>query len=342
MNQKVKAGVIGLGRLGKEYSILLQHHVKHIDLLAACSLNQQELAFAKDKLGVQYTYTDHKQIVQNHDIDAIFIFSPPAHHAGQIIDSIEAGKHVFIATPLAINVEDCNKVIKSAKARPSQVTMIGFEHRYDPAYIHAKEYIKKGRIGQPILVESSTYEKEKTITYYQQYASQASGIFMELNIKNIDIIRWLTESEFDSVYSLGKTFKHDIFNQLRDAESAMSMLTMNDGCMANIQASRVAQDGFNLKTSIFGSEGSIEILQNSPMESILIHDTNGRKVALPQTYFERYRSALQAQANDFVECILESKKPRTNLLDGLEATRTVVAMTKSFLMGDKISINREG
>ncbi len=338
MTGKVKAGIIGLGRLGGYYSQLIKNQVKHVDLLAACSLRQSELSFAKTELGVQYVYSDHQQIVQNHDIDAIFVFSPPAHHASQVIDAIEAGKHVFMSTPLAMNVADCQSVIKSAESRPSQTVMIGLEHRYDPAYIKTKELIAKGKIGEPIMIQSYTYDKEKTDTYYQQYAATSSGIFMELNLKNIDIIRWLTGKEIESVQSSGKSFKYDIFNRMNDADNAMSMLNLTGGSIANVMASRIAQDGFSTQTSILGTEGSIAIKDNTFLEAIQFHDTNGRKTLVPQTYFELFDSALLAQANDFVECILESKKPKSTLQDGLEATKVAVAMTKSFLLKDKVYI----
>ena len=338
MIDKVKAGVIGLGRLGKSYAQLIQQNVKHVDLLAACSLSQEELAFAKSKLNVRYTYSDVSQIVNNHDLDAIFILSPPQQHAMHIIDAVNAGKHVFTSTPLGTNVENCEAVIKTARSRPSQVVMMGFEHRYDQAFIRAKELIKKGQIGEPILIQSSTFDKEKTDSYYQQYGSSAGGIFLELNIKNIDIVRWLTGKEFTSVTSIGGAYKYDIFKRMNDADNVMSLIELSGGGIANISASRISQDGFKTRTFILGTEGSMEILDSGPKESIKIFDTNGMKVQIPQTYFERYELALLAQANDFVSCIQHSNKPLVSLEDGLEATRAAVAMTKSYLMNETVQI----
>lgn len=340
MIDKVKAGIIGLGRLGKSYAQLIQKNVKHVDLLAACSLSQEELAFAKTKLNVQYAYTDYHQIVNNHDLDAIFLLSPPQQHAMQVIDAVNAGKHVFTTTPLGTNVENCDAVIKAVKSRPSQVVMIGFEHRYDAAYIRAKEIIQKGQIGEPILVHSGTFDKEKNDSYYQQYGASAGGIFMELNIKNIDIVRWLTGKEFSSVTSAGGAYKYDIFKKLNDADNVMSLIELEGGGVANISASRLSQDGFNTKTFVLGTEGSLEILDSSPAEAIRIYDTDGIRTEGPQSYFERYELALLAQANDFVNCIQHSQKPKVKLEDGLEATRAAVAMTKSFLMKERIEIDR--
>lgn len=340
MIDKVKVGVIGLGRLGKSYAQLIQQNVKHVELLAACSLSQEELAFAKSKLNVRYTYSDVNQIVNNHDLDAIFILSPPQHHATHIIEAVNAGKHVFTSTPLGTNVENCESVIKAVKNRPSQVVMMGFEHRYDQAFIRAKELIKKGQIGEPIMIESSTFDKERNDSYYQQYGSSTGGIFLELNIKNIDIIRWLTGKEFSSVTSMGGAYKYDIFKRMNDADNVMSMIELEGGGIANISASRISQDGFKTRTFILGTEGSMEILDSSANESIRIFDTNGMKVKIPQNYFERYEIALLAQANDFVSCIQKSNKSIVSLEDGLEATRIAVAMTKSYLMKQTVQIER--
>lgn len=340
MIDKVKAGVIGLGRLGRSYAQLIQKNVKHVDLLAACSLSQEELSFAKTKLNVQYAYTDYHQIVNNHDLDAIFLLSPPQQHAMQIIDAVNAGKHVFTTTPLSTNVADCEAVIKSVKTRPSQTVMIGFEHRYDAAYMRAHELIRKGQIGEPIFIQSATFDKEKNDSYYQQYGSSAGGIFMELNIKNIDIVRWLTGKEISSVTSAGGAYKYDIFKRMNDADNVMSLIELEGGGVGNISASRLSQDGFNTKTLILGTEGSLEIMDSSPIEAIRIYDTDGIKTQVPQSYFDRYELALLAQANDFVASIQHSSKPKVNLEDGLEATRAAVAMTKSFLMKERIVIDR--
>lgn len=340
MIDKVKAGVIGLGRLGKSYAQLIQQNVKHVDLLAACSLSQEELAFAKSKLNVQYTYSDVSQIVNNHDLDAIFILSPPQQHANHIIDAVNAGKHVFTSTPLGTNVENCESVIKTARSRPSQVVMMGFEHRYDQAFLRAKELIAKGQIGEPVLIQSSTFDKEKNDSYYQQYGSSAGGIFLELNIKNIDIVRWLSGKEFDNVTSIGGAYKYDIFDRMKDADNVMSLIELTGGGVANISASRISQDGFKTRTFILGTEGSMEILDSGAKESIRIFDTNGMKVQIPQSFFERYKLAMLDQANDFVNCIQHSCKPVVSLEDGLEATRAAVAMTKSYLMKQNIKIER--
>ncbi len=340
MIDKVKAGIIGLGRLGRSYAQLIQQQVKHVDLLAACSLSQEELAFAKTKLNVQYAYTDYHQIVNNHDLDAIFLLSPPQQHAMHIIDAVNAGKHVFTTTPLGTNVEDCKAVMKTVRSRPSQVVMIGFEHRYDPAYIKAHAMIKKGQIGEPVLIQSSTFDKEKNDSYYQLYGPKAGGIFLELNIKNIDIVRWLSGKEIQSVTAAGGAYKYDIFKNLNDADNVMSLIELEGGGVANISASRLSQDGFNTKTFVLGTEGSLEILDSSPTEAIRIYDTDGIKTQVPQSYFERYELALLAQANDFVSCIQNSGSPNVFLEDGLEATRAAVAMTKSFLLKQRVEIER--
>ena len=95
MLYQVKAGILGLNDLGKEYAILLKEHIKDLTLLGSAGRTQKELLFAKNDLSLEYVYSDDRSLIENHDIDALCIFGNAQQRPHLAIQAIEAGKHLF-------------------------------------------------------------------------------------------------------------------------------------------------------------------------------------------------------------------------------------------------------
>ena len=118
--------------MGASYAHLIRDHVKNLNLIAACGRNQKELLFAKNDLSLEYVYSDEKSLIENHDIDVIFNFANEQNIAHLSIQALEAGKHLFVSNPIALNVEDAIAVNKAANSRPSQRAMALSTVRFSP------------------------------------------------------------------------------------------------------------------------------------------------------------------------------------------------------------------
>ena len=98
--KEIKVGIVGLGRLGSVHAQNLAFKIPGCKLVAACSLEQKELDWAKDYLKVEYTTTDYKKMVDEADIEAVVIVSSSPEHCWMIEYALDAGKHVFTDKPL--------------------------------------------------------------------------------------------------------------------------------------------------------------------------------------------------------------------------------------------------
>lgn len=78
--KEIKVGIVGLGRLGSVHAQNLAFKIPGCKLVAACSLEQKELDWAKDYLKVEYTTTDYKKMVDEADIEAVVIVSSSPEH----------------------------------------------------------------------------------------------------------------------------------------------------------------------------------------------------------------------------------------------------------------------
>ena len=123
--KKINIGIVGLGRMGKEYAKNLAFKIRSANLVAACSIVPEELAFAKNELGITNIYEDYEQMLQQQDLEAIFVISSTNQHAEHIIKALQAGLHVFSEKPLAITPEACRQVEKVALQHPQQLVVVG-------------------------------------------------------------------------------------------------------------------------------------------------------------------------------------------------------------------------
>jgi len=129
----LKVGICGLGRMGRFHAQTLAHRTRHCELVAACSPLAAERDWAGSELGITRLYEDFDTFVRDPQLDAVVLVTPTSLHADQTIAALEAGRHVFVEKPLALNVPDCERVTAVAARHPSQVAMVGFVRRFDPS-----------------------------------------------------------------------------------------------------------------------------------------------------------------------------------------------------------------
>ena len=130
----IKVGIVGLGRLGSVHAQNLAFKIPGCKLVAACSLEQKELDWAKDYLKVEYTTTDYKKMVDEADIEAVVIVSSSPEHCWMIEYALDAGKHVFTDKPLGCSLEECKRAEAAVERHPDKLFFLGFMRRYDPSY----------------------------------------------------------------------------------------------------------------------------------------------------------------------------------------------------------------
>jgi len=336
----VKIGLIGLGRLGKRYAEIINRKVKNAEITAVCSIVAEELDFAKYELGVSYVFSNHNQLLEINELDAVMILSSTQEHARHMIDSINAGLHVFCEKPLALSVDDCQQVIKVAGSKPSQLSVVGFVRRFDKSYQYAKQQVDAGLIGTPFLFRSQTIDKDNAVSFQKNYVQQSGGIFLDYNVHDIDLARWFLGSEFKKVYAMGGSYKHQVFADMGDADNVMTIAEMNNNTMCHIIASRTATHGHDTYSEITGTEGTLRIGRPAGKNMVEIYDKHGARKEIIDNFYERFEDAFTSQIESFINDVQEGKKTSLSLHDSLEATRVGVAMTKSFVLNKEVFIDR--
>ena len=174
--EKLKIGVVGLGRLGKVHAQNIRYKIPGAELTAACSIVPAELEYAKNELGVTDVYTDYKEMLAKADIDAVVIVTTSSEHCWQIEAALDAGKHVFSEKPLGVDVAQCKQAEAAVERHPELTFMLGFMRRYDKSYSYAKQKIEEGAIGTPYLVKATGIDPEAFVEGAIRFAKNSGGI----------------------------------------------------------------------------------------------------------------------------------------------------------------------
>lgn len=327
---KVRIGLAGLGRLGKEYAQNIQYKSPNAKLIAVCSLVKDELEYAKGQLGVELCFSSFEEMVEKSNLDAVAILTPTKYHAQQIIFSLKNGLHVFSEKPLAISLEDCLKAEKEANKHPDLISCVGFVRRYDESYMDAKEAIEKNKIGDPFFVRSQTVDKDTWAPFQVDYVKSGGGIFHDFNVHDADLARWFIGSEVKKVWSLGGAYRFKEFGDLNDADNTFAFCEFENGKMALLGASRTASYGHDTYTEIIGTHGKLTVGYPPFKNRLQISDKNGFRHECNETFYDRFKDAFLTQIHDFINSILNKKQNQCTLSNATKATLITSAMTKSF------------
>lgn len=330
MSARLRIGIAGLGRLGRQHARNLVQHCSGTEVVAACSPVAEELRWAAADLGIARGYADFESLLRHPGLEAVVIVTPTNLHASQVEQALAAGLHVFCEKPLGLDLAECERVAGLALARPKQVVTIGFVRRFDPACVEARRRIDAGEIGRPFLLRTQTADTDDTAAFQVQYSRTSGGIFHDMNVHDIDLARWLLDAEIESVYAAGGCYAHPGFAEFDDADNTSALCRMSNGSMACISASRTMHHGHDTRAEIIGTQGSLRIGDTPRAQELEIRDRHGVRVPCLQDFYQRFESAFRIELQDFVDCASNGRASRVTLADAVEATRAAHALRESF------------
>jgi len=321
MLYNVKAGIIGLNDLGRNYAGLLKNHIKDLNLIGACGRTQKELLFAKNDLSLEYVYSDEKSLIENHDIDAIFIFSDPKQRPHLTIQSIEAGKHTFIADPISLNVEDAIAVQNCAESHPSQRVMISSFVRFNPLLKAVKKVIEKGEIG---VINHINLDTAFFNGLNRRFNTTTGSVFLDTALDEIDVCLWLMNDKFLNVNVV--THKNTI---------VCTANSENDSSINIILQPELKKEQSYL--NIYGNKGQI-LLSNTNHRSFKLYKDNGEKIDVYREDDNGFLFPEYLQLHQFTQAILGKQKATVSTRESVDNLKVALSFEKSKVLGKPFAI----
>ncbi len=332
----VQLVVVGLGRIGKSHAQnLLQ--TPDCQIVGVCSIVREELQWAKDELGLNtgQLWENYEEMLQKQNCDAVFLATSSNVHSSQIIAALEAGKHVFCEKPLGTSVADCEKTARiiahyqDSLAQEKRVFMLGFVRRFDPAYSYAKKKIQEGAVGIPYMVRSQTSDHRDFAPFQLDFTATSGGIFHDMSVHDIDLIRWYLEAEPLNVHTVTSSLVFPEFAQIGDADNAIVTCEFEGGKIGVLQANRCSAHGHNTFTEIYGAQGILRIGFRPTWADVEILDAHGQRGECVYTFFDRFSEAFHLEVREFIRCINKQVSSPICYQDGVQATKIAEACTLS-------------
>jgi myo-inositol 2-dehydrogenase/D-chiro-inositol 1-dehydrogenase len=330
---KVRIGTVGLGRLGLRHAENIASRIQGAELAALCDVDGHKLEQTADRLGVKHRFTAFADLISCKDIDAVLLVSPSALHAAQIKEVMDAGKHIFSEKPMGVTVTECKEVEKAAEAHPELVFMLGFMRRFDESYKYAHDKVVAGEIGKPVLFRAYSQDPEKFIAGSIVYGPHSGGEFMDMAVHDIDLARWFTGSEPETVYAIGGCYAHPEFSDWKDGDNVSCLMKFKNETMVFLFSGRTAPHGYNVETEIIGTKGILRIASVPQKNLVEVLDEHGVRRECSGNFLERFDTAYINEIQEFVDCIREGRKPEVTVYDGTKVSEIGYTCKAAFEQG---------
>ena len=256
--KKIRFAVVGCGHIGKRHAEMVVRD-PGVELVALCDIRP------KEELGIEAYpvafFSDMTSLLQSGlDIDVINICVPNGLHAEMAIQAIESGHHVVIEKPMALQVQDAERVLQTSLKYQKEVFCV-MQNRYSPPSVWIKQMIDSGRLGKIYLVQLNCFWNRDERYYkpggWHGDACLDGGTLFTQFSHFIDIMYWL----FGDIQHIQARFADFNHQQLTDFDdSGLVTFEFVNGGMGCLNYSTAVWNK-NMESSmlIVAENGSVKI-----------------------------------------------------------------------------------
>ena len=336
MPDRLKMGVLGLGRMGRLYMHMLASRIDGVQLYAIAETDEHQRHAIKDKFDIPYIFADAQELISLPELDAVVIATPTSTHPELVIAAAHAGKAIFCEKPLALTLAETRTVLKEV-AQAAVPLQVGFMRRFDGAYQKARTLIADGKIGQPVTFKSIGRDP---FCPQREYADPArsGGLIIDMAIHDFDLARWLMGSEVERVSAEGTLLVCEQLKEVGDIDNAVINLRFANGSLGNVEVSRNAFYGYDIRTEVLGSDGAIIIGNHQHTPLVLLNRAGAQHDVTPYL-LERFGDAYRSQMQHFADSLRSGQPPSVGGADALAALEIGVAATQAYQTGRIVTIN---
>jgi myo-inositol 2-dehydrogenase / D-chiro-inositol 1-dehydrogenase len=316
----MRLGLIGLGRIGAFHAETL-HWLGH-DLVVA-----DIDAEAVDRIVTTYRAEPAADpaAVFAAGVDGVVVAAATEAHPQLILAGVEAGLAVFCEKPVAKGAAEAVEVLRRCAGARVQ---IGYNRRFDPAVVAAREAVRGGELGWLHTVRSTTMDPAPPPVAYLR---GSGGIFRDCSVHDFDTIRFVTGHEVVEVYATGSSRGADVFAETGDAATAAALLTLDDDTLVVVSNTRYNARGYDVRLEVHGSRDSIAVGLDDKLPLRSVEPGATFPVGPPHQFFmDRFAEAYRRELAAFTELAAGSRESPCTVADAVEAGWIAEACTLSF------------
>lgn len=334
--QKLGIAVIGVGVMGGRHAENLARHVPAARLVSVADVDRERARVVAAQLSVPHFCGSVEEAIAQAEVEAVVIASPAKFHAQGIEVAAAAGKAILCEKPLALTLAEADRALAAAE-KTGVFLQIGFMRRYDPAYAEAKARIEAGEIGDPLIFKAIGRDPAPPpLSYFQSGLS--GSLFVDSSIHEFDLARWLMQDEVVSVEATGAVVACQELEAAGDIDVGLVNLHFARGSIGAVESFRQAGYGYDIRTEVVGSKGTLQIGFPREDESA-VRALSPRHHSMAQHFLVRFEEAYLREVRDFVERVLAGQPPRVTGRDGRQALAIALAAERSHHESRPVSLD---
>lgn len=346
----MKYGLIGCGRIAKNHIIAAINN--KLEIIAVCDILPEKMenlllnSETKD-INTIKRYTDYKQMIKDNKFDLISIATESGKHAEIANYCIKHGINVIIEKPIAMSMNDANKIIENADKYNVKVAAC-HQNRFNLAIQQTRKAIDENRFGK-LSHGSINVRWNRDKNYYDQAPwrgtwEQDGGALMNQCIHGIDLLRWMMGDEIDEVYGATRQQFH---SYLEAEDVGMAVIKFKNGAIGTIEGTtNVFPKNLEETLYIFGENGTVKVGGTST-NNIDVWDFKSKtKDDENNKGFEEVTSNVYGNGHsrlfaDMIDAIKNNRKPYVDAVAGKNALEVVLAIYASQKTGKPIKLPLE-
>jgi UDP-N-acetylglucosamine 3-dehydrogenase len=313
--KKLGVAVIGAGFWGRNHARVFTE-LEETELLAVCDIAAERAKAVAKQFGVK-AYTNTAKMLKRKDIEAVSVCTWSTSLAKEALKALKAGKHVLVEKPMAANSKQAENLLKTAEKEGLHLS-VGFLMRFIPGLQYIREAVERKDLGELVCATA------KRVSEWPERIGDV-GVVKDLAIHDIDVMRYLFNSDPVAVYAKTGNMRHRKFE-----DYAHIMLTFEHGKNAFIEANWLTP----YKTRVLVVTGSEAIAKLDYITQELTIET-AKETVQPRI---PWQEPLKLELQHFANCVLGKERPFITGLDGLKALKIAEAVLKSSKTGRLVRI----
>ena len=202
----IRLGLIGCGRVAETRHLPALARVAGARVVAAADVDPAALERVAGRFGIERRHADFRALLREEELDAVAVCVPPRLHAEVALAALDAGRHLFVEKPLALRLEDCDRLIQSARASGVKAT-VGFNLRWHRLVREARRVLRRGELGELRMLRSVFTARacggEGQTPAWRARPEEGGGALFDLGVHHFDLLAFLLEDRVEEVAAVG-------------------------------------------------------------------------------------------------------------------------------------------